>query len=389
MSDAFQARVAALDAAVLTPLVRSALSNRDVEIKQWRVDTLSLNGGGQFAGVLGLLRVRGEAYDGAGGRDLPWSLMLKAFGGGGTGSEHQHEWNYWKREPLLYQSGLLAPLPPGGLIAPRCYGVTAYGDDEYWVWMEEIQEHETRWSLAQFGVAARHLGQFNGAYLAGYPLPQAQPWFTWGRVREWCEFFQPIAERALQHANTALGKQLFRGDTLAETLHFWERRAALLDPFERLPVCFCHHDAYRRNLMARPTHAQTVAVDWAISGFGRVGEEAGAMTAVSLTFMEAAAGAAGDLDQTVFAGYLDGLRDSGWRGDPRQARLGYLTNALLPLGLGLMIFYLEILQSDEGRASELQAIGAPADEILEQWAEIQPFLLDLGAEALQLAAEFA
>ena len=53
----------------------------------------------------------------------------------------------------------------GDLVAPRCMGIVEYPDKESWLWLEDIGESgDGVWSLERYGLAARHLGQFNGAY---------------------------------------------------------------------------------------------------------------------------------------------------------------------------------------------------------------------------------
>ena len=46
-----------------------------------------------------------------------------------------------------------------------------------------------------------------------------------------------------------------------------------------------------------------------------------------------------------------------------------------------------ILATAEGRRNAELNIGHKLDDLFEQWATTQPFLLDLGDEALQLANE--
>ena len=90
--------------------------------------------------------------------------------------------DYWKREGLLYGSGLLDALP-AGLRAPRCYGCDEPAEGIVWLWLEHIREDGDRvWPPARWALAARHLGQFNGAYLAGRPLPHV-PWLGGQRLR--------------------------------------------------------------------------------------------------------------------------------------------------------------------------------------------------------------
>lgn len=292
---------------------------------------------------------------------------------------------------LAYQSGLLANLP-GSLSAPRCYGIAEYPGEEFWIWLEDIQQPADEWTLERHSLAARHLGQFNGAYLAGYPLPEAQPWLTWGRTREWLSEVRPYIERSHQYTETRLGRRLFLGNSFERTLDLWANHEHLLRAFEQLPVCFCHHYAFRRNLLPRQTEAgasETVAIDWSITGYGRVGEEIGVTTAVNLTFMEVASNHAKELDQAIFAGYVDGLHDAGWQGDVRLARLGYAINASLVFGTASIIYHLENLQKPDSVIQEETVLGHRLDDIIDQWAAVQPFFLDLGEEACKLMQELA
>lgn len=155
----------------------------------------------------------------------------------------------------------------------------------------------------------------------------------------------------------------------------------------KLPITFCHHDAFRRNLLARDHRSGTVAIDWSLVGFGRVGEEIGVTTTVSLSCMEVTASQARELDQVVFTGYVEGLRDVGWQGDVRQVRLGYTANAFLLKGAASMLIWLEILQNPEEQRNIESLIGRSFDDILHQWAELQPLLLDFAEEAYQLVDE--
>ena len=67
-----------------------------------------------------------------------------------------------------------------------------------------------------------------------------------------------------------------------------------------------------------------------------------------LGFLEVAASQAQELDEAVFSGYIDGLRDAGWRGDERLARLGCTVNSTILNGLLWNLFFLETLQKSEG-----------------------------------------
>lgn len=375
-----------LHPAELMPIVAQALGKSAVTLVEWRAQPLAA-GGSQIVGGLGIHRVTGVAHT---DDDLqPWSLIVKVLrGGAALASNDPGAWNYWQREALAYQSGLLAQLP-GGIAAPRCYAVQEQTDGSVWLWLEEIQSVPGAWPLARHGVAARHLGQFNGAYLAGHPLPAAQPWMTWGRTRQWVEFTSPYVERSSQWAATPVGRRWFGHNSFARMQRLWAQVEHLLQAFEHLPVCYCHHDAFCRNLLHRANQdgsPETIAIDWALTGFGRIGEEIGVTIAVALEFLDVTPGQALELDRTVFAGYMDGLHDVGWRGDWRLARLGCTANALMVTGLMWNLFCLELLQQPAGSALVTGMMQRPVDEIIAHYAELLPFLFDLGDEALTLRA---
>jgi hypothetical protein len=243
--------------------------------------------------------------------------------------------------------------------------------------------------MAQHGLSARHLGEFNGAYLAGYPLPEAKSWLTRGRTREWLIFSQTLLEDNRQYADTSMVRRWFPKDNFERTYAVWAKHQRLLDAFERLPVCFCHHDAFRRNLMLRPNEAGvpvTVAIDWAFTGFGRVGEEVGMTLANDLAWLDVPANKAKELDQILFMGYVEGLQAAGWKGDVRLARLGYIANAVLVIGLSwsTVMIHLKNVEKEKWVQNMEKSYGHPLDELLEAWASTQSFLLELAAEAFTL-----
>ena len=165
---------------------------------------------------------------------------------------------------------------------------------------------------------------------------------------------------------------------------------SLLPLLDKLPTCLCHHDGFRRNLLAVDgvnAKAQTVAIDWSMIGYGGVGEEIGITTSIALSWLEVAGDKAKEMDRITFESYVDGLRDCGWQGDIRLARFGYTATASLVTGVTWAMFMSGPLSTDEGARGLELVIGYKLDDILEQWAMIQPFLLDLGDEALRLADE--
>ena len=68
--------------------------------------------------------------------ESPWSLVLKVLGPAAGPDDPTHT-DYWKRESLLYSSGLLDDLP-AGLRAPRSYGWDEPIDGVVWLWLEHV-----------------------------------------------------------------------------------------------------------------------------------------------------------------------------------------------------------------------------------------------------------
>ncbi|MBL7199320.1 MAG: hypothetical protein ISS56_04160 [Anaerolineae bacterium] len=88
---------------------------------------------------------------------MSWSLILQVLHPEG-GSACVSAGDYYKREVDAYRSGWLADLP-GGLAAPRSYGIVEHLDGACWIWLEDVtDEIGPHWPLEHYGVVARHAG---------------------------------------------------------------------------------------------------------------------------------------------------------------------------------------------------------------------------------------
>jgi hypothetical protein len=113
---------------------------------------------------------------------LPWSMILKIIQrASGEKDDPQHH-NYWRREALVLESGILKNLPES-VLAPECYLVEVQKDGTIWLWMERM-EGDAPASLGQFEEIAFQLGRFNGAYLTGKELPDAK-WICQNWLKSW------------------------------------------------------------------------------------------------------------------------------------------------------------------------------------------------------------
>ncbi len=374
-----QAQLAAIDQATLTPLVQSALNSETVEVMDWDYEQLH---GGAGAGNA-IYRFAGQGRDRE--QTMSWSLILKTVYPEGDNT-HISAWNYYKREADAYQSGWLDDLP-AGLAAPRCFDVIEHQDGACWMWLEDVaDEIGSHWPLEHYGLVARHAGQFNGAYLVDRPLP-SWPWLSSGWLRhntESCASALPLLRDSLDHA---LIRRWLSGDACDRYFRLWEERGIYLDALDRLPQTLCHIDIFRRNLFARRTAGgdpQTVAIDWAFAGRGALGEELVPLILGSVMFYEVGLDKAQALEEIAFEGYLEGLRDAGWRGDPRQVRLGYAAAASLRYEFNDAGRWLAIVLNENLHPMILQMWGRPIEEVIDHMAQVGCLADRLADEAREL-----
>ena len=371
------------DKATLTPIVRKLLANDAAVVVAATAQAIAGGYAAETVGGRGVYRVAGSAL--VYGQIVDWSVVLKILGEApGVGSHDVTAWNYWKREVLVYQSGLLSTLE-GQFSAPRCIAVVDYPGNQYWVWLEDIADQTAIWSIDDYNCAARHLGQFNGNYLVGRPLPN-YPWLSKGRVRSWLEDAKPILDNLRPFLREAKRPHWLTEPQIERVLALWANRELLTGALDRLPRTFCHHDAFRRNLFAgsRKTGTSgTIAIDWQIAGTGAVAEDIVPLVGITLQFMNLEPAKLKDLEDAVLAGYIAGLQDAGWRGDERIVRFGYAAAAALFIGVATIGCWPSVAHESWYLATE-RAIGYPIDAIIANFGEMQDHFLDLGDQALEL-----
>ncbi|MFD2329412.1 phosphotransferase [Cohnella sp. GCM10020058] len=310
------------------------------------------------------------------GMTLDWSFILKVIIPAPETDDPNH-YCYWKREPLLYQSGLLKTLPEP-VRAPQCYGVEQ-GDDGTWrMWLEEITEHsDGPWELPRYGEIAEMLGQFNGAYLAGLPLP-SEPWLCRGFLQSWtheCDKYDSGIARLEETWAQSRVKELLPEGTFERYLSFCQNRELLLASLQKLPKVLTHNDAWRPNLFPSAGRGLTM-IDWSNCGLAGVGEELGRYYGLSLN---ADLGALAD--KRAFADemairYCEGLRKAGWYGDDRLAKFGFMASAGTRCGMMFPSLFEQLSRLPE------------TDEVPAKWNErctVALHLLELAEASIEMA----
>ncbi|HRJ45221.1 MAG: phosphotransferase [Caldilineaceae bacterium] len=383
MSQEMLDQLRSMDPAMLTTVLRQEQGNPAFELLDWSVEPLGHEKIIRTTG--GLYHFSGHGQDGDGIR--PWSVVLKIVNHpSGEMCQAPREWCYWKRELLAFDSGLLAGLP-GPVRAPRCYGVTEQ-EDGGWLWMEHIVESTgRRWSPADFGRAAYHLGRSAAAYLNERALPDApwlgEPFFrsTFADGGWWARHMATdTPESVWQHP---LVQQAFAPDLRRRILAIWADKYGFFDALDRLPQVLCHNDCHRRNLMWRKAdegQEELIVLDWAFCGLGGVGMDMGELVATSAYFFEYELSAIEEVERLVFQNYLAGLRAAGWMGDERLVRLGYTASAALWMGATLPGWTAIMLDPASG-VNVTAMYGRPAEDVLAGWVALTEFLLDRADEA--------
>ncbi len=189
---------------------------------------------------------------------------------------------------------------------------------------------------------------------------------------------------SLQHP---LVRRWFPGDASDRFFRVWAERDLFLDALDRLPQTLCHRDLFRRNLFARRTvggEDQSIAIDWAFAGRGAIGEELVPLILGSIGFFEVELDRAQTLEEVVLEGYLEGLHDAGWQGDPRQVRLGYAAAGSLRYRFGEIGRFLAMTLDENAHVVAQQVFGRSAEEVLDHAARVRCFSDSLPDEAREL-----
>jgi hypothetical protein len=383
------AALAAIDAERLERILNNAPGESPLRVTSVAFEEIEF--GAVNATTAGVFRVRGAGV--RAGRRARWSAILKVFQGPRGRSDPAH-WNYWKREALAYGSGLLSALPQG-VSAPRCLAVEEPAPRTAWVWMEDLAsgapERAGRpWSLARTRLAARHLGELNGAYLTGRaPIPN-EPWiardFLAGAVADWKRHIGFAREADLWSHPRIQKQKALPESTREDVLRIYAKSGLLLEALSRLPQTLGHFDANRANLFSRRREGrvETAAIDWAFLGTGAVGEEIGQLVSANLIWQYTPAEDAPRLLKAALSGYLEGLREAGFQGPETSARLGCLAAAVIRTAF-FVPHQIRMITVPELQGIWRARFGRPVRETIPSWARAVTFLLSLADEALAQA----
>jgi len=373
-------RLGSLVEVELVQVVRRVTSRSALSVVDWQWRVLH---GGHGVSTGGIYRIWGTAHDPDGNQ--PWSVVLKLVRPAGNITSDPAHHDYWRREWFVYAvPDALLPISEDGLAAPRCFG--AGEDDEgFWLWLEDVVETAERpWPLAQYGLAARHLGAFNGRFLVDRPLPR-YPWVAASVLRSYVAGYETEWASLAGLSDSPLARRGWPSDQLDRMRLLWGKREELLAAEAWLPRTACHGDAVDVNLLARTTPEgieQTVAIDWAFAGVGALGQDLASLFRSALGPVDD--GYLATLDRVLFTGYLEGLGAAGWNGDPRLVRLGFTVAAALRYALNPLASFTAAITDDGPRRTLELFVGMPFAELLDGVVRLRDYCLQMAVEAREL-----
>ncbi len=320
----------------LSAVVRQALNRNNFQIQGWRARNLDGRVGNPIS--LGLYRFEGVGVDHSDWLD--WSVILKViqspsnlgYSIDGDGN-NPTQWNYWKRELLVYQSGWLEGLPEG-ISAPHCYEAVEMPGSIAGMWLEDIKDtYASSWPLHRYALTARHLGRLNGIYLSRRALPTFS-WLSRQRNRQWLD---SIAWQDFPWDHPQVWQQ-FPNPELDSFRSMLQDNERFLAKLEQLPKTICLGDTNPANFISHHSPRkleQTVAMDWSLAGIEPLGDDLGQL--VYGTYLNLKCYRLNDISETLFTSYINGLQDSGCRIDTQLVRFGYTASAAFRVGLAKLV----------------------------------------------------
>ncbi len=319
------------------------------------------------------------------------SIILKVVGpvaAGAIDADDRTAIHDRRREVEILDGGLPAAYRAAGIRGPALLRrVERPATRQTAMFLEDVSGRPgAEWSLSEYGVAARRLGRAQGR-LAVDGAGEAPPgWASRSFLRRYLdnverrEEWSAIDDPDAWNAAATVG---FEGPGLRESAsRLRASRVELLAWVEAGPRTICHLDVWPSNLFAGT--GETVMIDWAFAGVGGLGEDLGNLVPDSVFDLILPSSLLAELDRTLFDGYAEGLRESGWDGDLRRVRLTMCAAAVKYgwVGAASLRNAREAVQTGYGG----QVLDDPRHYYSERAAVLR-FLGDWASEAARIGAE--
>jgi hypothetical protein len=292
-----------------------------------------------------------------------------------SGAEPTHR-NYWKREWLAYQTGVLDALP-GELRAPRTLLTTQVADDECWIWLEDVAGRAgAGWAVEDYDSAVFDLATTQAAYASGRSVLPDEDWLSRDWLRGWVDTVGRSIE-VLDDDSAWTGEDRAPMAALRRQVSaIWEHREQLLAIVDSAPRTVVHHDFWPTNLIAADD-GTTVALDWSQVGIGGIGQDLDQLALDPVWMQVQPDVGLDDLEAHVLPAYRSGLRTSGVDIDESSLRRTYAAAAAVRYAP--MLALQANLAPDEAAIEALeQRFGVPYPTIVANRARVVSRAVELG-----------
>lgn len=228
----------------------------------------------------------------------------------------------WRREPDILDGGLPAAYAAASVRGPRLLR-REDRPDTIALWLEDVAGRPAaEWTLDDFGTAMERLGRAQGrAARAGLGI-RPPSWASRRFLRQHLARVDDRVDWQLLDDDRAWARAEAAGFAApglrAAARRLRDARVDLLGLVESGPQTIAHLDVWPHNMFADDD--ATVLIDWAFAGVGGLGEDLGNLVPDAVFDLIHPSRLLVGLDGAVVAGYLAGLRASGWDGDPGAVR---------------------------------------------------------------------
>ena len=232
-------------------------------------------------------------------------------------SEDPAHWNYWQREPLAYETGLVSSAyGECGLVPPELLTTNRRPDSMIELWLADVDGVEGfNWSASRIARFAYELGTGQARWIGRVPETE---WLS----RRWLAQYMAegpsrgvcVQDADWDHPLAAV----WPNEVRQELRRLWGERGYALAATEAAERTLCHLDVWPANLI--DGQGRSVLLDWAFAGEGAVGEDVGSLILHCFTDGLMPAALLPEVAETSTDRYLEGLRDGGWSGSEDRVR---------------------------------------------------------------------
>ncbi|WP_157213470.1 phosphotransferase [Paenibacillus senegalensis] len=257
-----------------------------------------------------------------------WCVILKIIKPDTAEKDNPEHHNFWRREALVFESGLLKELPES-ICAAESFLVEEQQDGEIWIWMEFVKGEYAN-TVEQFAYIARQIGRFNGSYLKTKQMLPNQEWICRAWLKSWTTASRMYAPNMEEYVSRISTDHVQR--TWAWYQELLNNLDSALNSLQRLPRVLAHQDLSQMNMLLVKNEAnktRLVLIDWQFMSISGIGEDLGKLYGVNMSLGIIPPDQYKWFQTSLYNAYLEGLRDMDWRGDVDLVRYGFCLSTAL------------------------------------------------------------